>query len=47
LEPRNLPSLTAKRQIHCVFMTFPLRFYDTSQAPAASSVSWSSPAKAH
>jgi hypothetical protein len=33
-------------QIHCVFMTIPLHFYDTPQAPAASSVSWSSPAKA-
>jgi hypothetical protein len=30
----------------CVAMTFPLHFYDTPQAPAASSVSWSSPAKA-
>ena len=27
-------------------MTFPLRFYDTAQVPAASCVSWSSPAKA-
>jgi hypothetical protein len=27
-------------------MTFPLHFYDTPQFPAASSVSWSSPAKA-
>ena len=33
------------RQIHCVFMTIPLRFYDTTQVPAASCVSWSSPAK--
>ena len=33
-------------QIHCVFMTVPLRFYDTPQVPAASCVSWSSPAKA-
>jgi hypothetical protein len=34
------------RQIHCAFMTFPLHFYDTSQAPAAPSVSWSLPVKA-
>ena len=27
-------------------MTFPLHFYDTPQVPAATSVSWSSPAKA-
>jgi len=32
-------------QIHCVFMTVPLHFHDTPQAPAASSVSWLSPAK--
>jgi hypothetical protein len=29
-----------------VFMTFPIHFYDMPQVPAASSVSWSSPAKA-
>src|ERR1700730_10694985 len=34
------------RQIHCVFMTVQLHFYDMPQAPAASCVSWSSPAKA-
>ena len=39
-------SLKSRRQIHCVFMTIPLRFYDTIQVPAASCVSWSSPAKA-
>ena len=30
----------------CACMTVPLHFYDTSQAPAAPCVSWSSPAKA-
>ena len=34
------------RQIHCAFMTIPLRFYDATQVPAGSCVSWSSPAKA-
>ncbi len=34
------------RQIHCAFMTIPLRFYDAAQVPAGSCVSWSSPAKA-
>ena len=37
---------SAACEIHCAFMTFPLHFDDTSQVPAAASVSWSSPAKA-
>src|ERR1700704_2728407 len=35
----------ALRQIHCAFMTITLRFYDATQVPAGSCVSWSSPAK--
>ena len=40
------PASRRLRQIHCAFMTFHLHFHDTSQVPAAPSVSWSSPAKA-
>lgn len=50
-DPREKASMcriahSRRRQIHCVFMTFTLHFCDTSQAPDATSVSWSSPAKA-
>ena len=41
-----VPRVHRIRQIHCVFMTVPLHFHDMPQAPAASCVSWSSPAKA-
>jgi hypothetical protein len=40
------PATFVQGQIHCAFMTIPLRFYDTTRVPAGSCVSWSSPVKA-
>src|SRR3954469_22473254 len=36
----------ARHEIHCGFMTVPLRFHDTSQFPVAMSAFWPSPAQA-
>jgi hypothetical protein len=40
------PAVLARGQIHCLFMTIPLRFYDTMQVPAGRASPGPSPAKA-